>query len=82
MCLTQFLRFLTSTVIDDVVEFNFRQLFEKQTVFCGFQSFQMSFKCHFDIDGGVEKTAWLQSPNGPGTYIECESFTVQHFLTY
>ena len=36
----------------------------------------MSFKCHFDVDGGVEKHAWLPSHSGPETYIECEPFTV------
>jgi len=38
----------------------------------------MSFKCQFDVDGGVEKHAWLLPPDGSesDTYLECEQFAV------
>jgi len=36
----------------------------------------MSFKCHFDVDGGIEKQAWLPPRNGLDTYLECEPFMV------
>jgi len=43
----------------------------------------MSFKCRFDVDGGVERNAWLLLPPiGQETYIECEPFTVSLSLFF
>jgi len=46
------------------------------------QSFQVSFKCHFGVDDGVEKQARLLPSDGPHFDLECDQFMVRFFLIY